>query len=74
VRSTAREGTFSGIAVTVLSLLPFLTLPGALASSVIAGIIELLSPVDDTPVIHPGVCILLMLVPALVRIADGEGY
>jgi dolichol kinase len=60
------EGTLSGIAVTILSLLPFLTLPGALAVSVIAGIIELISPVDDNLVIPVGVCLLLTLVPALV--------
>jgi dolichol kinase len=60
------EGTFSGIAVTVLALVPVLTLPGALAAAVIAGIIELFSPVDDNLVIPVGVCILLTLVPALV--------
>jgi phytol kinase len=60
------EGTLSGIAVTVLALLPVLTFPGTLAVSVIAGIIELISPVDDNLVIPPGVCILLTLVPALV--------
>ena len=60
------EGTLSGIAVTVLALLPFLSLPGALAASVIAGIIELFSPVDDNLVIPVGVCLLLTLVPALI--------
>jgi phytol kinase len=60
------EGTLSGIAVTVLALLPFLSLPGALAASVIAGIIELFSPVDDNLVIPVGVCLLLVLVPSLV--------
>jgi dolichol kinase len=60
------EGTLSGIAVTVLALLPFLSLPGALAASVIAGIIELFSPVDDNLVIPGGVCLLLVLVPAPV--------
>jgi phytol kinase len=60
------EGTLSGIAVTALALIPFLTIPGALAASVIAGIIELFSPVDDNLVIPAGVCILLTLVPALV--------
>lgn len=60
------EGTLAGIAVTVLALIPFLTLPGVLAAAVIAGIIELFSPVDDNLVIPVGVCILLTLVPALV--------
>lgn len=52
--------------MTVLVLLPFLTLPGAMAASVVAGIIELFSPVDDNLVIPVGVCILLALVPGLV--------
>ena len=60
------EGTLSGIAVTVLSLLPFLTTPGALAVSAVAGIIELISPVEDNLLIPVGVCLLLALVPALV--------
>jgi dolichol kinase len=61
------EGTLSGIAVTFLALCPFLTLTGALTASVIAGIIELFSPVDDNLVIPVGVCILLALVPNLVN-------
>ena len=60
------EGTLSGIAVTVVSLLFFLSLPGAVAASVVAGVIELFSPVDDNLVIPVGVCLLLTLVPALV--------
>jgi phytol kinase len=60
------EGTLSGITVTVLALLPFLPLPGALGASVVAGVIELFSPVDDNLVIPVGVCLLLALVPALV--------
>jgi phytol kinase len=60
------EGTLSGIATTVIALLPFLTLPGALVASVVAGIIELLSPLDDNLLIPVGVCLLLTLVPALV--------
>jgi dolichol kinase len=60
------EGTLSGIAVTVIALLPFLTVPGAVAASVVAGIVELFSPVDDNLVIPVSVCILLTLVPALI--------
>jgi phytol kinase len=60
------EGTLTGITVTVLALLPLLSLPGALVVSVITGIIELFSPVDDNLVIPVGVCILLTLVPVLV--------
>jgi len=60
------EGTLSGIAVTVLALLPFLTVPGALIAAIVTGIIELFSPVDDNLVIPMGVCLLLTLVPVLV--------
>jgi phytol kinase len=67
------EGTLAGIAVTVLALLPFLTIPGALVASVVAGVIELFSPLDDNLVIPAGVGILLILVPALVRTAPGIG-
>jgi len=60
------EGTLSGIAVTVLALVPFLTVPGALIAAIVTGIIELFSPVDDNLVIPVGVCLLLTLVPVLV--------
>ena len=60
------EGTLSGIALTIVALIPFLTIPGAVVASVIAGIIELFSPIDDNLVIPVGVGILLMLVPALI--------
>lgn len=60
------EGTISGIIVTILALLPFITLHGTLLVAIIAGIIELISPVDDNLVIPAGVCIFLTLVPALV--------
>jgi len=60
------EGTLSGIAVTVLALLPFLTVPGALIAAIVTGIIELFSPVDDNLVIPVGDCLLLTLVPVLV--------
>jgi phytol kinase len=59
------EGTLAGISVTVIALLPFLSPSGAMAVSVIAGIIELFAPVDDNLVIPAGICILLTLVPAL---------
>jgi phytol kinase len=60
------EGTFTGIAVTVPALVPFLSIPGALVVSVVTGIIELISPVDDNLLIPAGVCTLLALVPALL--------
>lgn len=60
------EGTLSGIAITVFALLPFLTLPGALVVSAVAGMIELFSPVDDNLVIPGSICILLVLFPVLI--------
>ena len=60
------EGTLSGIAVTVPVLIPFLTVPGAVVTAIMAGIIELFSPVDDNLVIPVGVCLLLTQVPALI--------
>lgn len=60
------EGTLAGIAVTALVLLVFIHPCGALAAAVAAGLIELLSPVDDNLLIPVGICILLALVPALL--------
>ena len=60
------EGTIAGIAVTIVVLLPFLTSTGAVAVAVLAGIIELISPVDDNLVIPVAVCVLLQLVPAFI--------
>ncbi len=60
------EGTIAGILVTVLVLLPFLTVPGAVVVSVIAGIIELFSPIDDNLVVPVSVCILLSVLPVLI--------
>jgi dolichol kinase len=58
------EGTLSGIAVTAIVLLPLLTPAGAAAVAVLAGIIELISPVDDNLVIPVAVAVLLAFVPA----------
>lgn len=60
------EGSVAGIAVTIPVLLFLLSLPGAVLVSVIAGIIELVSPVDDNLLIPIVVCTALTLVPALV--------
>ena len=60
------EGTLSGILVTVLVLLPFLTPLGAMVVAVVSGLVELLSPVDDNLVIPVGVCTLLSVFPALI--------
>ena len=60
------EGTFAGIVVTAVALLPFLTVPGTVIIAVVAGAIEVVSPVDDNLVIPVAVCVLLALVPGLV--------
>jgi dolichol kinase len=60
------EGTGAGIVVTFLVLLLFMGVFGALVVAVIAGIIELFSPVDDNLAIPVSVCILLTLFPSLI--------
>jgi len=60
------EGTLAGIIVTILVLLPFLTLPGAVVVAIVAGVIELLSPVDDNLVIPVAVCVVLAFVPGFL--------
>ena len=59
------EGTGAGIIVTFLVLLLFTPIYGALIIAVIAGIIEMVSPVDDNLVIPVSICILLTLIPIL---------
>jgi phytol kinase len=56
------EGTAAGIAATFLVLLLLLPPDLALAAAVTAGVIELLSPVDDNLVVPVGVCILLLVI------------
>jgi len=60
------EGTIAGILVTTFVLLPFLTVPGAVVVSIIAGIIELFSPIDDNLVVPVSVCIVLSALPVLI--------
>jgi dolichol kinase len=60
------EGTVGAIIVTFLVLLLVMPAPGALVVAVIAGIIEMFSPVDDNLVIPVSICILLTAVPALL--------
>jgi dolichol kinase len=60
------EGTVAGIIVTFLVLLLFISIPGALIVAVIAGIIEMFSPVDDNLVIPVSICLLLTAIPALI--------
>lgn len=62
------EGTIAGIAVTTLALLPFLTPAGAFGAAVVAGAVELVSPVDDNLTIPVAVAALLMIVPGLVPV------
>lgn len=54
------EGTFAGAAVTAALLLPFLSLPLALAAAALAAAVEHLSPVDDNLLVPPAVCLLLV--------------
>jgi phytol kinase len=60
------EGTVMGSFVTFLVLLLFISIHGALIVAVIAGIIEMFSPVDDNLVIPVGICLLLTVIPALI--------
>jgi dolichol kinase len=60
------EGTVGGVVVTAAALLPLLTAAGALVVAAVAGIIELLCPVDDNLVIPVIVCGILSVIPALV--------
>jgi phytol kinase len=60
------EGTVTGIIVTFIFLLLFIPVHGALIVAVIAGIIEMFSPVDDNLVIPLSICLLLTVIPALI--------
>jgi len=60
------EGTGTGIFITFLVLLLFISIHGALIVAVIAGIIELISPIDDNLVIPVSICLILTVIPALI--------
>jgi phytol kinase len=60
------EGTLAGIFVTFLVLLLFISIPGAFIVAVVAGIIEMFSPIDDNLVIPVSICLLLTFIPALI--------
>jgi phytol kinase len=60
------EGTITGIFVTFLVLLLFISIQGALVVAVIAGIIEMFSPVNDNLVIPVSICIFLTVIPLLI--------
>jgi dolichol kinase len=55
------EGTFAGMAVTFIVLLPLVPAAWAALAIIVGGAIELLSPLDDNLLIPPGVCIALTL-------------
>jgi phytol kinase len=57
------EGTVAGIIVTAVVLWILVPPPQALAVSLVAGLIELVTPLDDNLVIPPVVCLLLTLFP-----------
>ncbi len=65
VRGKTAEGTGSGILLTFIALLPLLPPPEAAVSSVVAGLVELFSPVDDNLTIPVFVCIALTLMGGL---------
>jgi len=55
------EGTIAGIVITFFALLPLLTPVQATVSVLIAGLVELISPIDDNLTIPVVVCITLTL-------------
>ncbi len=57
------EGTVTGIAVTTIALSPLVPPPVALVTSVVAGLAELVSPIDDNLVIPVAACLVLTLLP-----------
>jgi phytol kinase len=61
------EGTAAAIIVTAVFLLPFLTVPGVVIVAILAGLIELISPIDDNLVIPVAVALLLTVLPVLIR-------
>jgi dolichol kinase len=64
-RKKTMEGSGAGILLTFFALLPLLSPIQALVSAVVAGIVELLSPVDDNLTIPVFVCIVLTLMAGL---------
>jgi phytol kinase len=62
-KSKSLEGTLAGMGTTVIALLVLtpLSIPLAVAAAITAGVVELLSPVDDNLTIPLSVCIALSL-------------
>jgi dolichol kinase len=61
IRGKTAEGTVAGIFLTFFALLPLVSPVQAVISSVVAGVVELFSPVDDNLTIPVFVCIALTL-------------
>lgn len=61
VHGKTAEGTIAGILLTSFALLPLLSPFQAVVSAVIAGLVELFSPIDDNLIIPVFVCIALTL-------------
>lgn len=57
------EGSLGAVLITVFVLIWFMNPVQAVVISVIAGIVELASPVDDNLVIPPVVAVLMTLIP-----------
>lgn len=55
------EGTIAGIAVTAIALSLLVPPPVALATTAVAGLAELISPVDDNLIIPVAACLALTL-------------
>jgi phytol kinase len=60
-KNKTSEGLFAGIAVAFFALLLFVGPLQAFVAAVVAGVVELLSPVDDNLLIPVAVCIVLTL-------------
>ena len=62
-KSKSLEGTLAGTGTTIVALLVLtpLSIPLAIAAAITAGVMELLSPVDDNLTIPLSVCIVLSL-------------
>lgn len=59
------EGTLAGMIAAFVALLIFLPFPIALCTAVVAGLVELFSPVDDNITVPIAVCLVLYALPLL---------
>lgn len=60
-KNKTSEGLFAGVAVALIAMLPLIAPLQALVAAIVAGVVELLSPVDDNLLIPVAVCIVLTL-------------